>query len=364
MKRNHRNELVIRNTLMAILSLLVCLGVMELGLRTYDAVNGRSFFSTATIIPYRIFGSELYDKTGDDLRIRSHHGEIFSFTKPADTIRIVTFGGSTSVNAAVFAEYGVHYSSLLQERLNNQVDGKAVEVINVANEAYATTHSITMLAFDVLSWDPDIVIMSHNVNDLHASFFPEFVPDYSNKYAHDYYSMPWFRQTCVNLRLCRTIRSRIEKARLIAHPARRKSYGPEPADLVQQVFARNVESFALLAKDRGIEVVVGSQPLKDLTEAEFDEDVGVKSYNDDMHYPLHDEFVSHHRRFNEIIETTAERLDIGYVDNDEIFGGNPDYFLDLVHYTKAGVERLAQNYEDVILSRFGDAFGVSVSNLN
>ncbi len=354
---------MIKNIVAAVMSLLVCLGLMEVGLRLYDLANGRSFFSAATIIPYRIFGSEPYDRADGELRIRSHHGEIFPFAKPEDTVRIVTFGGSTSVNSAVFAEHGVHYSSLLQEHLNERFEGKRFEVITVANEAYATTHSITLLAFDVLSWDPDIVIISHNVNDLHASFFPDFVPDYGNKYGHDYYSMPWLRHTCVNLRLCRTIRSRIEKAGLIAHPARRRSFGPEPAALVQEVFARNLESFALLAKDRGIGVVLGSQPLKDLTEAEFDQDVGVKSYNADMHYPLHEEFIAHHRRFNEIIEATAERLGVGYADNAERFAGERDYFLDLVHYSKAGVELLAENYAESLAPMIDGTPGLNVSEL-
>lgn len=354
---------MIKNVVAIVMSLLICLVVMEVGLRTYDAVNGRSFFSSATIIPYRIFGSSLYDRSDGELRIRSHHGEIFPLAKPEGTVRIVSFGGSTSVNSAVFAAHGIHYSSLLQDRLNDRFDGKTFEVINVANEAYATTHSITLLAFDVLSWDPDIVIMSHNVNDLHASFFPDFVPDYANKYGHDYYSMPWLRHTCVNIRLCRTIRSRIEKARLIAHPARRKSYGPEPSELVQDVFERNLESFALLAKSRGIDVIIGSQPLKDLTAAEFDEDVGVKSYNADIYYPLHDEFIGHHGRFNEIIKTSAERLDVGYADNAERFAGNPDYFLDLVHYSKAGVELLARNYETIIAEMIGGDLDMNVSEL-
>lgn len=355
---------MIKNIVTAIMPLLVCLGAMEVGLRVYDLVNGRSFFSSANIIPYRIFGNELYDKTGDDLRIRSHHGEIFPFAKPPATVRVVTFGGSTSVNEAVFTEYGVHYPSLLQERLNSRFEGKTFEVINVANEAYATTHSITLLAFDVLSWNPDVVIISHNTNDLHASYFPEFVPDYSNKYAHDYYSLPWLRHTCANLRLCRTIRSRIEKAQLIGHPVRRRSYGLEPVDLARNVFERNLESFALLAKSRGIDVIIGSQPLKTITEAEFDEDLGIKSYNSDMYYPLHEEFVSHHARYNEIIKATTGRLDIGYADNDETFDGNPDYFLDLVHYSKAGVELLARNYEDVIVSMVGGDPGLSVSELS
>ena len=355
---------MVKNIVAAVISLCVCLGVLEIGLRVYDLANGRSFFTSTRIVPYRTFGSRVYDSTGGDLRLRSHYGETYPFAKPPGTMRIVTFGGSTSVNAAVFAAYGIHYPGRLEEHLNSRADGRKFEVISVANEGYATTHSLTLLAFDVLSWDPDIVVLSHNTNDLHASYFPGFVPDYSNKYANPYYSLSWLRHTCMSLRLCRTIRSRIEKTGLVVYPVRRKSYGPEPAALAQQVFTRNLESFTLLAKSRGIDVILGSQPLKDLTAAEFDADLGVKSYNGEVLYPLHEEFVSHHRRFNQIIKATAERLGTGYAGNAEDFAGERAYFLDMVHYSKAGVERLARNYEEVIISRIGADPGMNVSGLN
>jgi len=331
-------------------SLLVCLLVMEISLRAYDVVNGRPFFSGAKVVPYRIFGSDLYQDEGTKLRILSKNGESFPFEKNKDTIRIVTFGGSTSVNAAVLAEFGVNYPSLLQDGLQARFDDRHVEVINVANEAYATTHSITLLAFDVLSWDPDIVILSHNVNDLHASFFPNFRPDYANKYADSYYNLTWFRHTCVNLRLCRFVRSRIEKSKLITYPPQRKSYGPAPSAFVQEVFKRNLRSFAVLAKSKGADVIFGSQPLKVMTEEEFDRDIDVKSYNDYIFYPIHEEFIRYHDQFNEIIENEAQAIGAGYVANDEIFGGEKAYFLDLVHYTREGVDLLARNYEDAVAS--------------
>ncbi len=334
-------------------SIVICLGLMELALGLYHYANGRSFSASAEIVPFRIFGVQPNRREDGKLSIVAQHGERFPFAKPENTIRIVTFGGSTSVNTTVYRQYGFNYPSLLQDSLNARFDGYDVEVINVANEAYATPHSLTLLAFDVLSWQPDIVIMSHNVNDLHASFFPDFVPDYANKYADPYYSMNWVRYSCFSLHLCRMLRSRIEKSKLFIYPPRRKSYGTEPSPLVQEVFARNLRSFATLAKSQGIQVIFGSQPLKNLTEQEFDETVNIKPYNDRIHYPLHEEFIRHHGRFNAIIESLAEEMDVAYVDNHEIFGGHADYFLDLVHYSKAGVELLAQNYDQAVVSLLG-----------
>jgi hypothetical protein len=355
---------MLKNIAAVLLSTFVCLGSLEVGLRAYDVAQGRDFFTTPEIVPYRIFGNQFYPKSGpedgpgngEDRMIRSHHGEIFPLERPEQTIRIVTFGGSTSANTSVYNQYGVHYSSLLQESLNNRFKDKTFEVINVANEAYATPHSLITLSLDVLSWDPDIVILSHNVNDLHASFFDDFTPDYANKYGHEYYNMTLSRYLCSSLRLCRTITSRIEKSKLLTYPPRRKSYGPMPLQDAQDVFRRNLTSFATLAKSNGIEVILGSQPLGEYSESEFDEHVNVKPYNDDIYYPLHEEFIQHHGRFNEIIKTVADDLGVFYTANDETFGGNPDYFSDIVHYTKEGVELLARNYEDTVSSVIeGDA---------
>ena len=143
---------MITRIVVVILALVFCLTGLEVALRFYDLTRGQSFFTGQTIKPYRIFGNPVtvIDDDGQ-LQIRSRHGELFAIDKAPNVIRIVTFGGSTSVNKTVYAEHGFHYASLLQERLNKRFPEKTFEVITVANQAYATSHSITLLAFDVLS---------------------------------------------------------------------------------------------------------------------------------------------------------------------------------------------------------------------
>jgi lysophospholipase L1-like esterase len=339
-----------RQLLLSIAALLLGLLGLEVAIRLYDVAHGREFLSGPVIKPHRLFGSDVYSADEDGPSIRSRHGEPFTFDKASGVTRIVTFGGSTSVNKAVFVEHGLHYSSVLQTQLKQRFPDKAFEVITVANEAYTIPHSITLLAFDVLSWDPDIVILSHNFNDLNASYFPGFRPDYSNKLSHAYYNMTWRKYTCQMLRLCRFVSARLRASGLNGHPVRRASYGTQPPAIAQDVFERNLRSFAALARENGIRVILGSQPLERIEQADFDLDMGVKPYNDVVTYPLHDEFVSHHKTFNEIIAMTANRMGVTYVDNHEIFDGDPTYFKDFIHYSRAGVELLASNYENAIAS--------------
>jgi len=220
----------------------------------------------------------------------------------------------------------------------------------MGNEAYTTPHSITLLAFDVISWDPDIVILSHNFNDLNASYFPGFRPDYSNKLSHAYYNMTWRKYTCQLSRLCRFVSKRLRDLGVNGHPVRRTSYGPRPLAIAQDVFERNLRSFVALARENGIRVILGSQPLEHIEQADFDSDMGVKPDNDVVVYPLLDEFVSHHKTFTDTIAAAASRMGAVYVDNDDLFGGDSAYFKDLIHYTKAGVELLASNYESAVVS--------------
>jgi hypothetical protein len=161
------------------------------------------------IRPYRIFGVDLHRIDGDRLIIQSRHGESFPFTKGDDTIRIVAFGGSTTANASNYKKDGIHYPLVLQQVLQQALPSRTIEVINAGHEGYATTHLLTILAFDALSWKPDIVILSEDFNDLEASYFGTFFPDYSQKYSIDYYNPGAFELLGHRSRLYRFVRSRL-----------------------------------------------------------------------------------------------------------------------------------------------------------
>ena len=94
---------------------------------------------------------------------------------------------------------------------------------------------------------------------------------------------------------------------------------------------------------------MGSQPLQP-DEDYFLLHMAVKSYNVRMTYPLHEEFVQHHRIFNDAIREVAEENDVLYLDSDAGFGGEKQYFFDFVHYSPAGVRKLGNDFGDFLLS--------------
>ncbi|HEB58175.1 MAG TPA: SGNH/GDSL hydrolase family protein [Gammaproteobacteria bacterium] len=349
---------------LALVSLFLVLLTLEIGIRTVDMLKGHGFFSghrnllNAEVrppIPFRTFGFPLYVEKDGQRYISSRHGELFAIEKPANTLRIVVFGGSTTENGYAMGKAQIHYPLVLQRQLAEALKGRKVEVINVANSAYATNHSLILLMFDALSWDPDVVIMSHNVNDLLASYWKGFTFDLSHKYSNAFYNAPGAgqRYTFANMLFQHSQLYWFVKGRLVdmqmGKPIHRQSQGMQPLPVAEAVFRRNLRSFVALAKHNGIRIVLGSQALLDTEEA-FVKHMAAKPYNDEIVYPLHAEFVAHHRRYNQIIREVAAAEGTLFVDNNIRLDNQGGYFIDFVHYTPKGVEVLGENYAQTILA--------------
>ena len=340
----------------------------EVGIRSLDAVRGRGFFSqdrrnikkAAPVIPFRMFGFMPYQERNGTRYIASRHGELYPLHKPAGTFRIVCFGGSTTENESSFKAHGTHYPLVLQSLLRARLHNETIEVINVGNSAYATPQALIFLELDVLSWDPEVVILSENFNDLLAAYWPNFTYDYSHKYAHPFYTNSGAGpQRCleeVSDRLFQ--RSQlywVAKERLLRvlrrrFPLHRRSYGDIPDPVAAGVFRRNLRSFVTLARSNGIQVVLGTQPLQP-SEESFLRHVEYKPYNDVVVYPLHEEFVKHHQYYNEVIRQVGAAEGVPVADSASALGSNPKYFIDFLHYSEEGVEALARYYADFLIEQ-------------
>ena len=355
------------------MTILATFAVLEVGIRSYDGLvgPGDGFFSKhrnvvagpiKPIIPFRTFGFTPYADYEEVRYISSRHGELYPIVKPEGTYRIVVFGGSTTENKNVVAHGGEHYPLQLQNRLRERLGREDIEVINVANAAYATPHSLIMLALDVLSWDPDLVVLSHNANDLSATYWPDFTFDYSNKYSDEFYigqeissrfSVPnvlfqhfqlyWVLKKNLGRIAGDTCKYQVDCNRL---DDIRESYGPQPNPLGRRIFKRNLRSFVTLAKSQGIEVLLASQahssqvvPIENETQN-----------NNGVTRPLNDEWRSHSDSYNRAIEEVANEMNIWFMDNAKSMKGKDQYFIDRIHYTSAGVTELANNFSDFIIS--------------
>ena len=347
--------------MLCIATIVIMLLMAEIGVRIYDKRRGHGFFSDYSnelprafkpIIPYRIFGFIPYQTIKGTRFISSRHRELYPVEKPNGTTRIVCFGGSTTEERI----NGMHYPLALQSLLRRRLGRNTIEAINVGNAAYTTTHSIILLEFDVIYWKPDIVIISHNINDLIVSYWSGLTFDYSNKYGDEYFASPISKDTisCTNLllqhsRLYWVMRNRLKRifARADVRSARRGHYPETPDPLAVQIFRQNLSTFIQIARSHGITVMLATQGM--VPKEEYFRPLFFEPYNDKVIYPFHDEFVKHFRYFNEIIRQVAREENVWLVDNERLFTGQASYFKDYVHNNARGLDKLAQNYADFII---------------
>lgn len=342
-------------------ALSLTLLVLELGIRAVDMKGGKGFFSSdrnilksaKPLVPFRTFGFDLYREKDGVRYISSRQETLYPFKKTPGTLRIVSFGGSTTEQA----EEGMHYPLRLEALLRERVGRENIEVINLGFSAYSTPHFLILLELNVLSWEPDLVILSEVINDLSAAYFPGFSPDYSNKYRNSFYSVPDYlsRFTLANVlfqksQLYWVIRSRVNQLTIQRErtEVRRESMGNEPLPEAKKVFERNLKSFVVLARANKIGVLLATQALEP-EEEYFLREMAYKPYNNIVVYPLHQEFLKHHLSYNKVIEKTAREMNVWFLDNNADFGGKREYFIDAVHYTRKGIERLAENYAEFLI---------------
>ena len=355
-----------------VLLLVVFVGgfaTLELGLRVQDMVTGQGFLSghrnplrvhRKPVRPFRQFGAELYGVLEGRRAISSTHAELYPLQKPPGTFRIVAFGGSTTHNVEAWEAEGIHYPLVLQQLLRERTGRDDIEVINVGFSAYSTAHSLTVMALDVLSWDPDLIIVSHNANDRSVAYFPDFVPDYANKYSHRAYMGPDYRTlyTTPNVLMqwsqAYWFLTQTWEHLLHGDPAdgiHHGAYGDKPPPFALGVFRRNLRSFAALARALGADVVFGAQALH-TDPWRFEHHMGYKPYNDIVVYPEHPVLVLHHRAYNDAMRHLAGEVDAGFVDNAALMDDHDAWFTDHVHYTPEGIRVLAENYADYLQDRF------------
>ena len=350
-----------QKVLLLVASFLATLALLEVGIRLLDLSRGYGFFSThrwhaKKLLPFRSFGFPLYHRNKDGtVEICSRYGETYPLLKPADSFRIVCFGGSTSENKYSYDICRRHYPLELQKLLRRYRSNRKIEVINVAYAAYATPHSLILLELHVLSWQPDLVILSHNINDLISMYWPDFQPDYGHKYGHPYYQpnplvqlTDRFGHHCQLYLMLRQLLSQARGQKV--YPIHRRSYGNHPDPAATAIFRRNLLSFVTLAQANHIQVLLATQPLQPQPEM-FALHFRHKPYNKIVTYPLEQEFVAHHRYFNTIIRQVATKSGAWFLDNDALLQGKPQFFIDCVHYTPEGVTQLATAYAHFVSAK-------------
>lgn len=316
----------IRQGILMLFACLVVFAVGEIAVRTYAAffMEGTSFFRDDRFISPWFTGTDypspkiLEDGSG----LFRHRSAPTSTEKPTNVQRIITIGGSTTVNARAFAVNGKDYASSLEALLNGGGGEQKFEVLNAGGDGFSSAHSLINLHFRLLEFSPDAVIVMHNINDISVNYVGRrAMSDYSNKYMTEFFINP-------QLQAGLSVKGFLNQSRLIAATgltAMPHSYldRERPIDEGLRYFERNLRTMAQICKSNGTTLILLSQPNR------LSKERGAKAAKDFLFY-------------NQRIKAISEETGAVFVDMFTEMGHDPDLFVDAVHYSPRGIEKFSR----------------------
>lgn len=273
-------------------------------------------------------------------RTREHVG-----AKLPGQLRIIAIGGSTTED--VWNEDGLHWPLWLERQLASK-GSSDVKVYNAGMSAYSTAHDLIRLSFDVLDYEPDIVVMMHNINDLIVNYYAaldgqDVDPHYRAAFGQKSYTGDIDHGDVVVSRLANAVRSRWVEATQ-ADKIVPVTYS---IDKGRQYFQRNLRSIHALVADRGSQLVLLTMPVCDSEEIYREVELhGRRQFSAPLPSDFR-RFLQDFEAYNEAIRQVAAARGIPVVDMARLFGGNREMFSDFVHYNARG----SQNFGAVLASQ-------------
>ena len=308
-----------KRALFVVIILAVTLLLCELGWRTYLYSRGRGFLDNPNEFISPFFTT--YEEPPPFIRPEGfwfRNGAVTA-EKPSNEIRVICFGGSTTVNWRA----GISYTDILERKLAETSDGVVVRFLNAGGDGYSTAHTLVNLALRNLDVKPDVITVYHNINDLSAVWFGDGIqPDYANKYKTDFYL--GFRHR-TGLVAAVTKISRLAR-RLLSSTAALKfpqdaEYRDRPYDKGLIYFVRNLRSIIAIAKAHGVPVALATQAAR----SDFRVHPGFHAYN-------------------QAIRDVAEREAVLVIDLEKTVTEDRLFFNDAIHNTREGVEAVAEQF--------------------
>ncbi|KAA3601539.1 MAG: SGNH/GDSL hydrolase family protein [Calditrichaeota bacterium] len=314
-----------------LINILILFGfffILEIGARFYASffVEGKSFFRESTFVSPWITSNDFpppkIDENGK--YYFRHKTKPTPKQKPENTFRIITVGGSTTANERAFYSDEADYAIELEKLLSQNSKGKNIEVLNAGADAYSTAQSLINIQFRLLEFEPDLIILMHNVNDRSVNYFGKVVEgDYSNKYLEEVFLNP-------ELQVGYSFYGFIFQSRLLAKfglPELLASKGSINYDNNIEdgirIFKRNLTSISQICKQNGVELILLSQPnsfSKFYFEGEKEQII----------------------LYDQIIKEVAEANEVIFVDMFSEMGQDKELFVDPVHYSLKGIQKFAK----------------------
>lgn len=257
--------------------------------------------------------------------------------KPPGVRRVLVAGGSTTFDVLANTD-AASWPNQLEARLRGE--GRPIEVWNAGFPGWTSQENVISLAIRDLDLRPDLVVLYQGINDLQPAAHQPFDPQYEKGHAElarralglELPPPSWLGRSL----LVEKLRGPADPWQALAAPEggeRQARISPEGV----AAFERNVRSFAALARSRGAEVLLVTQPMR-LRAAHRESDL---AYLAGWYPELRPEAASAElERLNEVLRRLAGEGIGTLADAAREIGWRDEDFGDPMHYSEEGRRKL------------------------
>ena len=221
----------------------------------------------------------------------------------------------------------------LQDLFDQHADcRRKVEVVNAGTEAYTLEDNLERMRRDILPLKPDLILSTHGMNGLLA-FGLRRVPEPNEPGVRPRASALIGRAVLTIERAAHDWRSRNTAE---ARPA---ALAPIPdAELMKSRYAEAYRKLIALARDNGIDVALADSSMAINEESPRE----VKDFYGAVFKPI-DDIIAANAAHNRMVRLLSQEEGVPLIDMSKGLDGqwDGDLYLDIVHFTEAGNEKVA-----------------------
>ena len=264
--------------------------------------------------------------------------------KNKEKIRVNCIGGSTTMNYLKDNETNTSYPLQLQKKLDT-FDKDKFEVNNFGQGLYNSTDVLIRFLTSTIYTKPDIIVLYIGYNDIRSYLSNNFQTDYSHSRKNLHFSKLQkflnfiaydFKLNFVNYILCKLTIYNIKET-LTSEISKGEFHLENDPSKGLKIFSQNIESIISTCKNKKIRLIMSS--------------FCHYLYSDVGDNNLHTKFGEIVKKENEILEYLAKKNDIEFVDNDNLIEKNNDLFVDTIHFSKEGMNMIAENFYKKIIEK-------------
>ena len=263
-----------------------------------------------------------------------------------DIIRINCLGGSTTMNYLKnIKNENISYPIKLEKKLNKYKKKKKYEVNNFGQGLYNSTDVLVKLLTNSIYTKPDIILLYIGYNDIRSYLTNNFQTDHTHSRKSlnftklqillNYISFD-FHLNFLNYLLSKFAIYNIKDS-LTEEISKGKFNLNNDPSIGLKVFSKNIEFLIIVCKAMNIRLIMGTFCHYLYKEVEKDR--------------VHKKFNKIVKKENQILKNLARKYKVEFVDNEKLINKDKKFFVDSIHFSVEGMDKLAENYFNQIIKK-------------